>query len=106
MGELSGPTAIQARPRLSAHPIVTPHPFRPLHRSGPQCPGIPMKHLIPALLSTLLLAACATTGNENDGERTAQQTRKSDNCQEIIKTGSRLPQRVCSSAEIKTERPE
>lgn len=57
-----------------------------------------------ATLAVVLLSACATTqGTESAKSEETKTTRSSgQTCQEIMVTGSRLPQKVCSSAERKT----
>lgn len=57
-----------------------------------------------ATLAVVLLSACASTqGTETAKSDEANKPKSSgQNCQEILVTGSRLPQKVCSSAERKS----
>ncbi|MBR9814773.1 hypothetical protein GYB61_13075 [bacterium] len=61
-----------------------------------------------ATLAVVLLSACATTQgtNTSDSSDNNKKTRSTQNCQEIMTTGSRLPQKVCSSSERKTGQAE
>ena len=57
-----------------------------------------------ATLAVVLLSACATTQGTDSAEASdsKKKTRSTQNCQEIMTTGSRLPQKVCSSSERKS----
>lgn len=61
-----------------------------------------------ATLAVVLLSACATTQGTDSAKSEEAKAPKSSgqNCQEIMVTGSRLPQKVCSSAERKTGQAE